>query len=197
VFVKALGHVEGTFQALYTAAAGGELVDTIEGVMKSKGAKGFESKRNAPKVVAGSLQVIFVVRNASINKELSNFTNSQALIQLLAQTRRPAVFAGLFAFGWLVCRGGLAPPEGFFAFKAGPLGGQTDIGQQATIKVVQRSAGLLAQFPTQHHNRKREHDSGQGRQGGLGGQGLVRHGKPHLVMVQSGLTVGIQYRTMI
>jgi hypothetical protein len=54
VFVKALGHVEGTFQALYTAAAGGELVDAIEGVMKSKGAKGFESKRNAPKVVAGS-----------------------------------------------------------------------------------------------------------------------------------------------
>jgi len=54
VFVKVLADVEGALQALYAAAAGGELDEAIENMMKSRGAKGFESKRGVPKVIAVS-----------------------------------------------------------------------------------------------------------------------------------------------
>lgn len=53
VFVKALAEIEGALQALYAAAAGGELDEAIENMMKSKTAKVFESKRREQKSVAG------------------------------------------------------------------------------------------------------------------------------------------------
>ena len=54
VFVKALNDVEGALRALHAAAAGGELDEAIENMMKSKKAKAFESKRSEQKLVAGS-----------------------------------------------------------------------------------------------------------------------------------------------
>ena len=45
VFVKALDDVEAALQALYAAAAGGELDEAIENVMKSRAASAFASKR--------------------------------------------------------------------------------------------------------------------------------------------------------
>jgi len=44
VFVKALVDVDGALQALYAAAAGGELDESIENMMKKKGTKGFKSR---------------------------------------------------------------------------------------------------------------------------------------------------------
>jgi hypothetical protein len=54
VFVKALADVDGALQALYAAAAGGELDEAIENMMKARKTAGFESKRSERKVVAGS-----------------------------------------------------------------------------------------------------------------------------------------------
>ncbi|SEN97565.1 hypothetical protein SAMN05216227_103618 [Pseudorhodobacter antarcticus] len=54
VFVKALADVEGALQALYAAAAGGELDEAIENMMKSKRTTEFESKRSERKAVAVS-----------------------------------------------------------------------------------------------------------------------------------------------
>lgn len=49
VFVKMLAEVEGALQALYAAAAGGELDEAIENMMKSRSTTGFQSKRNVSK----------------------------------------------------------------------------------------------------------------------------------------------------
>lgn len=46
VFVKVLDDVEGALQALYAAAAGGELDEAIENMMKYKTYKTFESMRS-------------------------------------------------------------------------------------------------------------------------------------------------------
>jgi hypothetical protein len=54
VFVNALDDVEGALQALYAAAAGGELDEAIENMMKSKTAKAFESKRSVQRIIAES-----------------------------------------------------------------------------------------------------------------------------------------------
>jgi len=54
VFVKALDEVEEALQALYAAAAAGELDEVIENMMKSKTAKAFESKRREKTSVAES-----------------------------------------------------------------------------------------------------------------------------------------------
>ena len=54
VFVKALADVEGALQALYAAAAGGELDEAIENIMKSRKTIGFGSKRGVDKALAGS-----------------------------------------------------------------------------------------------------------------------------------------------
>ena len=45
VFVKVLADVEGALQALYAAAAGGELDNAVENMMNSKTAKAFQSNR--------------------------------------------------------------------------------------------------------------------------------------------------------
>jgi len=53
VFVKVLVDVEGVLQALYAAAAGGELDEAIENILTLRTTKGSASKRSAPKVIAG------------------------------------------------------------------------------------------------------------------------------------------------
>jgi hypothetical protein len=54
VLVKAPDNVEAALQALYAAAAGGELDEAIDNVMKSRTANTFASKRTEHSRVAGS-----------------------------------------------------------------------------------------------------------------------------------------------
>jgi hypothetical protein len=50
VYVKTLAEVNGALQALYAAAAGGELDAAIEAMMKPRKTGGFESRRGAQKM---------------------------------------------------------------------------------------------------------------------------------------------------
>jgi hypothetical protein len=54
VFVKALADVEGALQALYAAAAAGELDEVIENMIKSPITNAFSTKRSGHEIIAGN-----------------------------------------------------------------------------------------------------------------------------------------------